>query len=121
MRKQNIDITSAISVDVEANDKLKRPNSRSVCWQNFVCHQPCYRNVTAIVPEIDRALLNRALCDARKRFRATRSSNQPKGSGEWRVVLVTGLKKASSRPSQQREQYNEAVLSQSCRSLDSSF
>src|SRR5271165_1121954 len=84
MRKQNIDITSAISVDVEANDKLKRPNSRSVCWQNFVCHQPCYRNVTAIVPDIDRALLNRALGDARKRFQSDAQFEPAKG--KWRMA-----------------------------------
>ena len=88
IRKQNIDTMSAISVDVEISDKLKKAKletdfynlidgERVSAGKTLSVVNPATGNQLAMVPDIDRVLLNKAVSAARKAF------------SRWRAVPFT--------------------------------
>ena len=84
IRKQNIDTMNAISVDVEISDKLKKAKlengfynlidgERVSAGKTLSVVNPATGNQLAMVPDIDRVLLNKAVSTARKAFSGWRA------------------------------------------------
>jgi acyl-CoA reductase-like NAD-dependent aldehyde dehydrogenase len=84
IRKQNIDTMNAISVDVEISDKLKKAKledgfynlidgERVSAGKTLSVVNPATGNQLAMVPDIDRVLLNKAVSAARKAFSGWRA------------------------------------------------
>src|SRR6201982_2754010 len=83
-RKQNRDTMNTISLDAETNDKLKRAKLESGFY-NLIDGQrvsagktlsvvnPATGDQLAMVPDIDRVLLNKAVSSARKAFSGWRA------------------------------------------------
>jgi delta 1-pyrroline-5-carboxylate dehydrogenase len=102
IRKQNIDTMNAISVDVEISDGLEKAKlengfynlidgERVSAGKTLSVVNPATGNALAIVPDIDRVLLNKAVSAARKAFSGWRAVP----FSERRAMLASLLDKIS--------------------------
>src|SRR5580704_6875112 len=98
IRKQNIDTMNAISVDEEISDQLKKAKlengfynlidgERASAGKTLSVVNPATGNQLAIVPDIDRELLNKAVNAARKAFSGWRAVPFSERRAIWTSLL----------------------------------
>src|SRR4029077_431441 len=102
IRKQNIDTMNTISLDVKISDKLKKAKlengfynlidgERVSAGKTLSVVNPATGNQLAMVPDIDRVLLNKAVSTARKAFSGWRAVP----FSQRRAILTSLLDKIS--------------------------